>query len=80
MVEIRSTAIFLKWLRGLRDARARARIQIRVDRLGLGNAGDVRSVGAGVSELWSGISRVFREPGQDHRRFVVRRRQADAER
>jgi putative addiction module killer protein len=51
MVEIRSTAIFLKWLRGLRDARARARIEIRVDRLALGNAGDVRSVGAGVSEL-----------------------------
>jgi hypothetical protein len=51
MTEIRSTRVFLKWLRGLRDARARARIQIRIDRMSLGNPGDVRPVGAVVSEL-----------------------------
>ena len=42
---------FLRWLRGLRDRRARARIAIRIDRVELGNFGDHRSVGGGVSEL-----------------------------
>ena len=51
MIEIRSTGVFLKWMRGLRDSRARARIQIRIDRMSLGNPGDVRPVGEGVSEL-----------------------------
>jgi putative addiction module killer protein len=51
MIEIRRTGVFLKWLRGLRDSRARARIQIRIDRMSLGNPGDVRPVGDGVSEL-----------------------------
>lgn len=36
---------------GSRDRTARARINIRIRRLTLGNAGDVKSVGAGVSEL-----------------------------
>jgi putative addiction module killer protein len=35
----------------LRDRQARARIQVRIDRLSLGNPGDVRPVGEGVSEL-----------------------------
>jgi len=51
MTEIRSTEVFLKWLRGLRDSRAKARIQIRVDRMSLGNPGDVSPVGEGVSEM-----------------------------
>ncbi len=38
-------------LRGLRDIRARARIQIRIDRLSLGNPGDVKPIGEGVSEM-----------------------------
>ncbi len=41
----------MNWLRSLRDVRAMARIQIRIDRLALGNAGDVNAVGEGVSEL-----------------------------
>jgi len=36
---------------GLRDIRARARVQARVERLAAGNAGDVKPVGEGVSEL-----------------------------
>ena len=51
MIEIRQTDVFSKWLRALRDRQARARIQIRIDRLQLGLAGDVKSVGKGVSEL-----------------------------
>jgi putative addiction module killer protein len=51
MIEIRQTEDFFRWLLGLRDRQARARIQTRIDRLQLGLAGDVRSVGEGVSEL-----------------------------
>lgn len=51
MTEIRKTEVFAKWLDGLRDLRARARIQARIERLAMGNPGDVRPVGEGVSEL-----------------------------
>lgn len=51
MIEIRQTETFSKWLSGLRDRQARARIQTRIDRLQLGLAGDVKPVGEGVSEL-----------------------------
>ncbi len=51
IIEIRKTQIFGQWLDGLRDIRARARIQARIERLAMGNAGDVKPVGEGVSEL-----------------------------
>lgn len=51
MVELRKTADFARWLDGLRDLRARARVLARLDRLADGNPGDVRPVGEGVSEL-----------------------------
>ena len=51
MIEIRKTEIFAKWLDGLHDLRARARILVRIERLTAGNPGDVKSVGEGVSEL-----------------------------
>ena len=51
MIEIRKTEIFAKWLDGLRDIRARARILVRIERLASGNPGDVKAVGEGVSEL-----------------------------
>jgi len=51
VVEVRQTEVFAEWLRGLRDENARARIQIRIRRLSLGNSGDVKPVGGGVSEL-----------------------------
>ena len=51
MSEVRKTEIYVKWLDGLRDTRARARVLVRVERLATGNPGDVRSVGEGVSEL-----------------------------
>ena len=51
MLEIRKTDIFVRWLDGLRDVRARARVQARIERLAIGNPGDVRPVGEGVSEL-----------------------------
>ena len=51
MIELRKTAVFAQWLDGLRDLRARARVQARLDRVAEGNPGDVESVGDGVSEL-----------------------------
>ncbi len=51
MVDIRKTETYAKWLDGLRDVRARARILMRVERLAAGNPGNVRPVGEGVSEL-----------------------------
>jgi len=40
-----------KWMNGLRDGIARARIAARLDRLSIGLRGDWKSVGAGVCEL-----------------------------
>ena len=49
--EIRKTETYARWLDGLLDIQARARILVRVERLASGNPGDVRTVGEGVSEL-----------------------------
>ena len=51
MVTIARTATFDRWLRGLRDSRARLQIARRLDRARTGNFGDVRPVGEGISEL-----------------------------
>ena len=51
MIEVRQTDVYGHWFHELRNARARARINARIRRLSLGNAGDVRPVGEGVSEL-----------------------------
>ena len=50
-MELHKTEIYARWLNGLRDIRARARVQARVERLAAGNPGDVKPVGEGVSEL-----------------------------
>jgi len=51
VIELRKTETFARWLGDLRDLRARARVQVRIERLAAGNAGDVKAVGEGVSEL-----------------------------
>ncbi len=51
MIEVRQSAEYAKWFAGLRDRHAKARIDIRVRRLSLGNPGDAKPVGDGVSEL-----------------------------
>lgn len=51
MIEIRKTEAFTRWIDNLRDIRARARVQARIERLVHGNPGDVKPVGEGVSEL-----------------------------
>jgi len=51
MIEVRQTEEYRQWFAELRDRRARARIDVRIRRLSLGNPGDVKPVGEGVSEL-----------------------------
>jgi putative addiction module killer protein len=51
VLEILKSETFEKWFKGLRDKQAQARINVRIRRLSLGNPGDVKPVGAGVSEM-----------------------------
>lgn len=51
MLEIRKTEAYAQWIDNLRDLQARARVQVRIERLAAGNPGDVKAVGEGVSEL-----------------------------
>lgn len=68
-VEVRQTDVFADWFAGLRDREARARITTRIRRLSLGNPGDVKPVGGGVSEM-----RIDYGPG--YRVYFVRRGEA----
>ncbi len=69
MVEIRQTEVYARWFRRLRDRQARVRIDNRIRRLSLGNPGDIRPVGEGVSEI-----RIDHGPG--YRIYFVQRGQA----
>jgi putative addiction module killer protein len=51
MAEIKKTAEFDRWLDGLRDTRAKAKVLVRIQRLAGGNPGDVAPVGDGLSEM-----------------------------
>ena len=51
MIEVRQTEAYFQWFNALRDRQARARIDVRIRRLSMGNPGDVKPVGRGVSEL-----------------------------
>lgn len=51
VIEVVQTDEFESWLKRLKDARGKARILRRLDRLAQGNPGDVRPIGKGLSEL-----------------------------
>ena len=51
MFEIRKTDTYARWIDGLRDLNARARVLVRIERLAAGNPGDIKPVWSGVSEL-----------------------------
>jgi putative addiction module killer protein len=69
VIEVRQTEVFAGWFASLRDRKAKDRIDIRIRRLSIGNLGDVRPVGEGVSEL-----RIDYGPG--YRVYFVRRGEA----
>ena len=69
IIEVRQTEAYARWIVGLADDRARARIEVRIYRLSLGNAGDVKPIGEGVSEL-----RIDYGPG--YRVYLTRRGKA----
>jgi putative addiction module killer protein len=58
MIEVQKTEEFDKWLSGLADQRAQAKIVSRIERLGLGNPGDVKPVREGISEMRVPMARV----------------------
>lgn len=68
MIEVRQTETYAIWFDALRDRQARARIDVRIRRLSLGNFGDVKPIAEGVSEL-----RIDYGPG--YRVYFVRRGQ-----
>jgi putative addiction module killer protein len=65
-MEVRQTELFARWFDRLRDSRARMRITARIRRLSIGNFGDVRPIGGGISEM-----RIDYGPG--YRIYFVRR-------
>jgi putative addiction module killer protein len=50
-IRLAETAVFSRWLGGLKDHRAKAAIVFRLRQIAAGRWGDVKSVGGGVSEL-----------------------------
>ena len=69
MVEIVESDVFTDWFAALRDGQAKARILVRIRRLALGNAGDVKPVGASISEMrinyGPGYRAYYRQRGKD---------------
>jgi len=68
MIDVVKSDTFNRWLAGLRDVKAVARVTVRIDRLATGNPGDVRPVGEGISEM-----RIDYGPG--YRVYFLRRGQ-----
>jgi putative addiction module killer protein len=69
--QIRQTEVFAKWLAHLRDVRAKARILARLDSVRLGNLGDVKSVGGGVSEMRIDVGAGYRVYFARRQRVII---------
>ena len=66
MKKVKTTSEFSKWYASLRDRQAKAKIQVRIDRMEMGLFGDCEPVGEGISE-----ARIHYGPG--YRIFFVER-------
>ena len=71
MYQIQQTDVFGKWLSGLHDVRAKARILPRLDSVRLGNLGDVVSVGGAVREIRGDVGAGYRVYFTRRQRVVV---------
>jgi putative addiction module killer protein len=71
--------VFGEWLAGLKDARTKAKIVVRIDRLSVGNFGDCKALLGGLFELrnqlGAGLSGLLRFDRQDLCLAALRRRQ-----
>jgi putative addiction module killer protein len=65
-MRVEQTEVYRDWINGLKDCVARARIQVRVDRLIHGNPGNHRNLTNGVSELKIDV-------GPDYRVYYAQR-------
>jgi putative addiction module killer protein len=63
MAEIKKTAEFDKWLDGLRDTRAKAKVLVRIQRLAAGNPGDAAPVGDGIIAYGPGYRAYYKQTG-----------------
>ena len=65
MFEVRRTDEFRDWLKGLKDIRAAARVEIRIARVEAGNLGDVK--------FFDGIGELRIDYGPGYRVYFVQR-------
>lgn len=71
MYQLQRTDVSDEWLLGMRDMRAKARILVRLESARLGNLGDVRSVGGGISEMRVDVGAGYRMYFTRRQRIVL---------
>ena len=71
MLKIQMTTVYRDWIDALRDRQARARIQVRIERLANGNAGQYRRISAAVSELKIDYGPGYRVYYTEHRGELI---------
>ena len=69
--EVRTTAVFDSWFARLHDDNAAGRIAVRIKRLALGNPGDVKPIGEGISELRIDYGPVYRIYFKDSGKEII---------
>ncbi len=58
--EVRTTPVFDRWLKGLKDRQAVRAITLRIARAEAGHLGDAKPVGSGVSEMRIFVGKGYR--------------------
>ena len=72
MYSIEKTEVFDKWLRKLKDQRAKAKILFRIQRIEEhGNFGDCEPIGEGISELRIHYAKGYRVYLKEHGGTIV---------
>ncbi|QJI27755.1 type II toxin-antitoxin system RelE/ParE family toxin [Pseudomonas sp. ADAK18] len=61
---IQQTQTFITWHTAIRDLRAKIAIARRIDRASIGNLGDIKTVGGGVSEMRVDVGVGYRVRGR----------------